>query len=98
LDVRGIVTLVNTPVTYQLEAIDVEGNPARFLDQNSLAANGLAVPVQAPPGLGYTVDFNTGILTVSPTNRITGRFSIPVATAVRVIAVDYQVVPVVIEP
>jgi cyclophilin family peptidyl-prolyl cis-trans isomerase len=97
-DVPELVTRIDTPLSYQLEAIDVEGNPARFLDQNTLAANGLSVPVTAPPGLSYSVDFNTGLLTITPTNGLAGRHFITVATAVATNAVDYQVVPVVIEP
>jgi cyclophilin family peptidyl-prolyl cis-trans isomerase len=98
VDIPEISTRVDTPLTYQLEAVDAEGSPARFLDQNTLAANGLPVPVQAPRGLSYAVDFNTGLLTITPSNGLTGRHFITVATAVAVTAVDYQVVPVVIEP
>jgi hypothetical protein len=97
-DIPELVTRPDTPLTYQLEAVDVEGNPARFLDQSTLAREGLPVPVPAPRGLGYTVDFITGLLTITPTNGLTGRHFITVATAVAVTAVDYQVVPVVIEP
>jgi cyclophilin family peptidyl-prolyl cis-trans isomerase len=98
-DIPELRTRVDTPVTYQLVAIDVE-NPssARYLDQRSLAANGLTVPVQAPADLQYSVDFNSGLLTVTPMRGLTGRHQMSVATAVSVSAVDYQVVTVVIEP
>jgi cyclophilin family peptidyl-prolyl cis-trans isomerase len=91
-------TRIDTPISYQLQAIDVEGAPARFLDQIALARLGLAVPVQANPSLQYGVDLNTGLLTITPVNGLTGRHFLTVATAVSVTAVDYQVVPVVIEP
>jgi cyclophilin family peptidyl-prolyl cis-trans isomerase len=91
-------TRVNTAISYQLQAIDAEGTPARFLDQTGLAQNGLSVPVQADANLSYRVDFNTGLLTITPTNGLTGRHFITVATGVSVNAVDYQVVPVVIDP
>jgi cyclophilin family peptidyl-prolyl cis-trans isomerase len=95
-DIPEITTALNTPVTYQLEAIDVEGNPAHFLDERTLAANGLAVPVQADPDLHYSVDFDTGVLTITPVNNLAGRHSLTVATAVATTDVDYQVVSVVI--
>ncbi|HJS75525.1 MAG TPA: peptidylprolyl isomerase, partial [Vicinamibacteria bacterium] len=91
-------TAVDTAISYQLQAIDVEGTPANFLDQTGLAQNGLAVPVQADANLQYRVDFNTGLLTITPTNGLSGRHFLTVATGVSVNAVDYQVVPVLIEP
>lgn len=97
-DIPEIVTRVDTPVTYQLEALDVEGDTAKFLDQNSLSSNGLPVPVIAHPNLVHIVDFESGLLTINPTNGLTGSYPISVATAVSVNAVDYQVVTVVIEP
>ncbi|HSF17587.1 MAG TPA: peptidylprolyl isomerase [Vicinamibacteria bacterium] len=97
-DIPELSTAVDTPVTYQLQAIDVEGDPANFLDQVGLNVNGLPIPVVAHPDLRYQVDFDTGLLTVTPTAGLSGRQFFTVATAVSVQAVDYQVVPVVIEP
>lgn len=97
-DIPEIVTKVNTTVTYQLEAIDVEGDPAKFLDQNGLSLNGFAVPVVAPSDLDYQVDFDSGLLTITPRNGLTGRQRISVGTAATLDAVDTQVVTVVIEP
>ncbi|TDI39141.1 MAG: peptidylprolyl isomerase [Acidobacteria bacterium] len=97
-EIAEIQTPVNTAVTYQLIARDVEGDPALFLDQDSMAANGLQVPVVANENLQYVVDFNTGFMTVTPTNGLSGRHQISVATAMNINAVDYQVVPVVIGP
>lgn len=95
-DIPELTTTINTPVTYPLHAIDVEGNPAHFLDEKGLTANGLPVPLQADPDLHYTVDFDTGLLTVTPVNNLTGRHFLTVATGVTVNDVDYQVVSVVI--
>jgi cyclophilin family peptidyl-prolyl cis-trans isomerase len=97
-DIPEIATKVDAPVSYQLRAIDVEGNPAHFLDQSTLAANGLPVPLEADRDLHYRVDFDTGLLTVTPVNGLTGRHFLTVATAVTTDAVDYQIVSVVIEP
>jgi len=98
-DIPELTTRVDTPVSYQLQATDVEdATSARYLDQTGLASNGLAVPVQANPSLQYRVDFITGLLTITPTSGLTGRHAITVATGVSVNAVDYQVVTVVIEP
>jgi cyclophilin family peptidyl-prolyl cis-trans isomerase len=95
-DIPTVITTVNTPVTFQLTARDAEGNSAFYLDQGTLVANGLEVPVTANPDLDYLVDFNTGLVTVTPTNGLVGTFQISVATAVSTAAVDYQVVTVVI--
>jgi cyclophilin family peptidyl-prolyl cis-trans isomerase len=97
-DVAPIVTRVDTPVTVQLQAIDVEGDPAFYLDEQTLANNGLAVPVVSGPDLDYSVDFETGLLTITPRNGVTGVERITVATAVQAVAVDYQVLAVTIEP
>jgi cyclophilin family peptidyl-prolyl cis-trans isomerase len=97
-DIPPIRTKVDTPVTVQLQAIDVEGDPAQYLDEETLSINGLSVPVMSPANLDYSVDFETGLLTVTPTNGLTGEYFISVATATAVTAVDYQAVPVIIEP
>jgi len=98
-DIPELRTRVDTPLSYQLQAIDVEDSvSARYLDQTGLASNSLAVPVQANANLQYRVDFTTGLLTITPTSGLTGRQLLTVATGVSVTAVDYQVVVVVIEP
>ncbi|GMR23620.1 MAG: hypothetical protein BMS9Abin37_2066 [Acidobacteriota bacterium] len=95
-DFPDITTPVDTDVSYQLVAIDVEGNPAFYLDQVTMASNGLSVPVSAPLSMQYTVDFNTGLMTVFPKSGLSGVFRFSVATAVSPNAVDYQVVRVVV--
>ncbi len=95
-DIPEITTPIDTEVSYQLVANDAEGNPAFFLDQGAMSANGLAAPLQAPLSMQYTVDFNTGLLRIFPTSGISGPQRIAVATAVSADAVDYQVVTVVV--
>jgi len=97
-DVAPIATRVDTPVTVQLQAIDVEGDAAFYLDEQTLANNGLGVPVVSSSNLEYSVDFQTGLLTITPLNGVTGVERITVATAVQAVAVDYQVLAVTIEP
>ncbi len=97
-DIPLIRTKVDTPITVQLQAIDVEGDVAIYLDETNLDRNGLNVPLRAPADLSYSVGSETGVLTVTPTNGLTGDFHITVATAATRSAVDYQVVPVIIEP
>lgn len=95
-DIPEITTPIDTEVSYQLVAIDAEGNPAFYLDQDAMSANGLPVPIQAPLSMQYTVDFDTGLLRVFPTSGINGRQRIAVAVAVSSAAVDYQVVTIVV--
>lgn len=95
-DIPEITTPTDTEVSYQLVALDVEGNPALFLDQGAMSANGLQAPLQAPLSMQYTVDFNTGLLRIFPTSGLSGPQRIAVATAVSTTAVDYQVVIVVV--
>ena len=97
-DIPPVTTQVDTAVTFQLRAIDVEGDAAFFLDEAGLDSNGLAVPARAHADLDYTVDFDTGSVTVTPRNGLQGVHSITVATARFVTAVDSQVVPITIEP
>jgi cyclophilin family peptidyl-prolyl cis-trans isomerase len=97
-DIPEIHTTIDTPVAFQLTAIDVEGDPAHFLDEHSLENNNLFVPHVSHPDLQYSVDFDTGLVTVVPTNGLVGTHSITVATAVSIHAVDYQVVPIYIHP
>jgi cyclophilin family peptidyl-prolyl cis-trans isomerase len=97
-DIPELTTRVDTTLTYELQAIDVEGHAARYLDQTALSFNGLPVPVVAPGDLRYSVNFDTGLLTITPANGLTGRHFFTVATAVSPGAVDYQVVAIGIEP
>ncbi|NOX56387.1 MAG: peptidylprolyl isomerase, partial [Planctomycetes bacterium] len=97
-DVPAIVTGVDTPVTVQLTAVDVEGDAVTFLDENALNAFGLYIPLVSDPNLDYSVDPNTGLLTITPKNGLTGTHSISVAVGVvpDSARLDYQVIPVTI--
>jgi cyclophilin family peptidyl-prolyl cis-trans isomerase len=97
-DIPQIRTKMDTPITVQLKAIDAEGDPAFYLDEQALDTNGLAVPVRAPANLIYLVEFETGALTVTPRNGLLGEWFFTVATAATPDAVDYQVVSVRVEP
>jgi cyclophilin family peptidyl-prolyl cis-trans isomerase len=97
-DIPAVATTVDTAVSFQLVAVDVEGEPSFYLDENTLAANGLSAPVISHADLDYGVDFNTGLVTVTPRNGLTGTHGITVATGVLLNAVDYQVVPITISP
>jgi len=95
-DIPPLSTPLNTPLTFQLEAIDVEGDPAHFLDQDRLYYNNLDIYFVADVDLPYVVDFDTGEVTVSPKNGLSGEQYFLVATAVDPTYVDYQVVPITI--
>ncbi len=82
-DVPRLETTVDTEVTHQLTHFDAEGDSTFFLDEARLLANGFRVPEASPPDLDYTVDFDTGLLTVTPSNGITGTFGVWVATGTR---------------
>jgi cyclophilin family peptidyl-prolyl cis-trans isomerase len=83
-DIPELQTAVDTPITYQLVALDAEGDPSHSLDQTALAGNGLPVPVRADPNMEYSVDFDTGLLSITPKNGISGRHFVTVATAVSI--------------
>lgn len=99
-EIPQIVTLVDKPVTFALEAMDVEGGltdgvDILYLDQHVLNYYKLHVPVQAPPALQYSVDFETGLVTVTPTNGLVGdhQFTVAIFDAA-VGSFDYQVVDI----
>lgn len=89
-----IRTLANTPTTFQLTALDAEGDASAFLDQQRLQDNGAPVPVTAPANLAYSVGQTSGLVTVTPSNNLTGTHDISVATGLFISALDYQVVPI----
>ena len=97
-DIPVLTTRVNTELTYQLVAIDVEGDAALFLDEATMDFNGLPVPARAPADLVYVVDSETGVLRVTPQNGLAGTFRLSVATAVSVFFVDFQAVTIQIDP
>ncbi len=83
-DIPQLQTAVDTPLTFRLQATDLEANPVIFLDQAAMTDPAVRItPLQAvtSPDLQYSVDRATGLLTVTPTNGLTGthRFTVGVA-------------------
>jgi Ca2+-binding RTX toxin-like protein len=93
-DLPAIRTLIDTPTSFQLESVDVEGSPSVFLDEDFLDLLTLFVPQRSPLGIDYSADEETGVVSVTPQGGLTGTHGITVATAVFVSAIDYQVVPI----
>lgn len=93
-DIPLLRTLVDTPISLQLSAADVEGDASLFFDESRLDMFGLAVPERADVDLDCNVDPVTGLTQITPTNGLTGTQNLTVATAVQTTAVDYQVLPV----
>ncbi|WP_298864725.1 peptidylprolyl isomerase [uncultured Gimesia sp.] len=104
-DIPTLQVIPGQSVIHQLQAIDIDltapnGNLAEdivYLEQSLLDYNGLPVPVVAPSGLIYTVDSNTGLLTVSPSAGLAaGAYQITVAVGFHPSDIDYQVVTVIV--
>jgi Ca2+-binding RTX toxin-like protein len=93
-DIPPVQTLIDTSVTLQLNAVDVEGDATSFFDESRLDMFGLLVPERSHSDLSYTVDAVTGRTTVAPTNGLSGTQDITVATAIQATAVDYQIMPI----
>ena len=93
-DLPAIRTLVDTPTSFQLESVDVEGSPSIFLDEEFLDLLTLFVPQRSPVGIDYSADADTGAVSVTPQGGLTGTHGITVATGVFVSAIDYQVAPI----
>lgn len=106
-DIPTLQVLQGESVSYQLEAIDADldaanGNDASaiiFLEQSLLNYNGLYVPVTAHSGLIHSLNPNTGLLTVSPSADLAdGVYNVTVAVGIKLSAIDYQVVTVIVGP
>jgi Ca2+-binding RTX toxin-like protein/cyclophilin family peptidyl-prolyl cis-trans isomerase len=85
-DIPAIRTLVNTPISFPLTAIDGDVNPAPtfFFDQTTLNTNQLFIPYSTNSNkLTYTTNSSTGVVTVTPRNNFSGIENITVATAFR---------------
>ena len=98
-DIPTITTSVDTPASFQLSAQDVEGDPVFFFDEERLSSVGQPVFAPSHPDLDYSVDPNTGLLTITPTNGLTGTHEITVAAASTLTPgsnIDFQVIDVVI--
>ncbi|MBN1588517.1 MAG: peptidylprolyl isomerase [Pirellulales bacterium] len=86
------------PVTFQLTAIDVEGDQGVFIDDDLLEYYGLPIPLYSDTSLEYSVDFESGLGTITSVGDLVGIHPITVGTAIYGDAIDYQVVPVFIVP
>lgn len=105
-DVPAVGTTVNTAVQFNLSATDINNRGHSFLDQTTLAKNNLYVPFTTNPDLHYSADLATGLVTVTPTNGLTGVYQVIVATGRYKLPsantqtsdsiTDYQAVPIVI--
>jgi hypothetical protein len=83
LDLFGqlILTEKNTNATFDLKKYfrDAEGDaPNYFCDQNFLTSRGIPRAEITHPDLRYSVDSQTGIVTVQPRNNLTGIFKLNV--------------------
>ncbi len=87
-------TLVNLPTSFKLDAVDVEGDPIAFQDEDRLRELGVNILPDAPANLDYSINEDTGQVTVVPTNGLTGTFGITAATGATTAALDYQVLPI----
>ncbi|MCA9006290.1 MAG: cadherin-like domain-containing protein, partial [Planctomycetaceae bacterium] len=115
-DIPELQVSPGASIQYQLTATDVDFNTPNgnnyyyFYDQDKLSVRELAVPVTAPPGLVYSVNITTGLLTVSPNAGLApGIYEITVAVGFQQtnpddpnyvanfrVLQDYQVVTVIV--
>jgi Ca2+-binding RTX toxin-like protein len=95
VDIPSIRTLIDTPTTFQLAAIDAEGVNTAFLDDGKLSSRGLFVPLTANPAeVAYDISFLTGAVAVAPATSFTGTTEITVSAAEFGDAIDYQIVAI----
>ena len=93
-DVPKLRTLINTPTTIQLQAIDAEADTSGFLDQTRMQTFGVQVPLLAPANLTYSTGQTTGLTTITPINGLTGIQRFSVATGLFAADLDYQIIPI----
>ena len=106
--VQPIRTTIDTPVSVQLTGQDVEGNALQFLDLARMRQFFVAEsnPSLFNTTLNYSVNQQTGVLTVNPTGGAVGTFNILVGVTSGTLAQggtvfadsDVQVVQVTIAP
>jgi uncharacterized repeat protein (TIGR01451 family) len=65
-------TTVNTPLSFQLPAFDLQGDPLTFYNQTGLANFGLTPTQTISPNLNVSVNSTTGAVTVTPSNGLVG--------------------------
>jgi cyclophilin family peptidyl-prolyl cis-trans isomerase len=101
-DIGSLQVLVNTSRTIQLNAVDVEGDPVFFFDEDAMDREGIRVPERSNPDVTYSVNPLTGELTVSGSVEGVYRISVAVASQQTGLTnntpIDYQVISVSIVP
>jgi cyclophilin family peptidyl-prolyl cis-trans isomerase len=80
-DIPLLQMAANTPLNFQLQARDVEGDQIFFLDQAALTARGISVPATADPRITYSVNATSGQLTFNAPAGVTGDFRVTVAAS-----------------
>ena len=88
LPVNTIDVAVDTPRTFQLEGIDVEGDPIFYFDPDEAEPlSGRFPDMQPPAGLEVTVS-DDGLMTITPSNGLTGTFQVTVGVGRSDFAID----------
>lgn len=91
------VTEFETPVTFNLNATDIEGDELVFLEGS--ASNYSDAQIPQDPRLQVSVNPTTGEVTVTPTGQIAGVFSVLVKVQqANFNGEDFQVVPIIVNP
>jgi uncharacterized repeat protein (TIGR01451 family) len=72
LPIAPPTTIVNTPVSFQLPAFDLRGDPVTYYNQVGLAANQITSTQPISPNLDVNVDRYTGAVTVTPSHGLVG--------------------------
>ena len=101
-DIPQIRTLQNTAFGFQLWGNDVEGDLMVFLDEDYLdqiedpynPGYAVYVPYRAHDDLVYSVNPDTGYVSLLPQNDLVGDEAVTVAVGYTAYGIDYQVVPV----
>ena len=104
-DIPLIRTTQGTPISFNVQAIDVDPNPPLqaivYLDQTRIgqldtgSSDDLYVPYTANSNkLTYSVGTSTGAVTVTPTANFVGTEKITLAVGIGPSAIDYQVTPI----
>ncbi|PHS00626.1 MAG: hypothetical protein COA78_23760 [Blastopirellula sp.] len=80
-DIPDFVVATNSTNYYQLKAIEPDGEVISYLDQVSINSNNGQLPIVAPAGLVYSVDYDSGLLEFTPDSTTKGNNQFLVATA-----------------
>ena len=95
-------TTVNTPLSFQLPAFDLEGDTITYYDQTGLQSSFGLSPTQAiNSNLNVSINSSTGMVTVTPTNGLVGvtpMFFGVASSATPNSAPNTQMVPLFIDP